>query len=405
MFIFDTIVPSENTIRFSYILKQGEKRYSFTETIHLPDLPRSLVPEDLLQRVLQSVHLALGISYWKLFCSTEIQINGYSLTPSQATFWNAVYTKGLGEFFYKNQIDFRGLVSFPSDTTPVSPVHLPRRNRSLVGIGGGKDSIVTAELLKKADRPFDGLVVETQKNYPLVDEVAAAIGVPVVRIRREIDEELFVATKEKGAYDGHIPISAVYAFLGLLTATLYDYDTVVVSNERSSNVGNVSYLGETINHQWSKSAEFEQMMQHYIHDTLTPDIAYLSLLRPYSEYQITKLFSVYPRYFPLFSSCNRNFSIHHQANTRWCGECPKCAFVFVLLAACIDKEQVLSFFGKNMLADKSLLPLYKQLLGLEGIKPFECVGTPEEVTYALRQIHEKGAYEGDPIMQFFVKEF
>ena len=61
-------------------------------------------------------------------------------------------------------------------------------------------------------------------------------------------------------------------------------------------------------------------------------------------------------------------------------------------------------FGKNLFEDTALLGLYRELLGIEGIKPFECVGTPKETEAAFLLAHRKGELEDSPIMQFFVKE-
>lgn len=110
------------------------------------------------------------------------------------------------------------------------------------------------------------------------------------------------------------------------------------------------------------------------------------------ELKIAKLFSQYPQYFDLFSSCNNNFKIIESNKTtahRRCGTCPKCAFVYTTLRPFISTEDTQRIFGQELYTNESLLPLYKELLGIEGIKPFECVGTNEEVTYAMYLQYEK----------------
>jgi len=178
---------------------------------------------------------------------------------------------------------------------------------------------------------------------------------------------------------------------------------VIVSNERSSDYGNIEYLGEMINHQWSKSSEFEQLFQKFISQTLTPEIHYFSLLRPLSELQIAQIFSKEKRFHQIFSSCNRNFAIHNPGSHLWCGTCPKCAFTFILMAAYSSKGEVLNIFGDNFLDKKELFPLYKQLFGTEGHKPFECVGTPAEAVVAMTLIHEKQEFEDSLVMKEFVQ--
>ncbi|EKE15893.1 MAG: hypothetical protein ACD_11C00085G0002 [uncultured bacterium] len=223
------------------------------------------------------------------------------------------------------------------------------------------------------------------------------IGGRVINTFRQIDPKLLELNKEKGTYNGHIPISVYYAFLILLMAALFDYKYAVVGNEKSANYGNVEYLGQMINHQWSKSEEFENLFKKYVKKFITPDIEYSSPLRNMTELQVVEGFVKYPKYFKVFSSCNKNFKISRPSFAKasagkWCGECAKCLFVFICLAAFLPKKGVLNIFGKNLFEDKSLIPLFEELIGVRNFKPFECVGTPEEVKEALKKIVEKGKF-------------
>ncbi len=394
-------------VHFHYKITTSSEELKFTETITLPGVSESDIPSGLQDQILHSLHLILGISYWKLFCSPEIIIKTKPLTKDQADFWNTVYTKGLGEFFYKNKIEFSGLIKFPfQESVSQNSIPFPRKNRSLVGIGGGKDSIVTSELLKKAVKDFSTFIIDTQHEHGIIHEIGKKIGTETLVIKREVDQKLFELNKRPDVYNGHIPISAIYAFIGVLLGALYDFKYIIVSNESSANFGNTEYLGETINHQWSKSFEFENLFQEYVSKYITPDIIYFSLLRPFSEMVILKEFTNYPRYFPHFSSCNRNYKIKTTENipSNWCGECPKCAFVFVIFAAFTSADDVESIFGDDLLNKESLMKTYKELLGIEGVKPFECVGTPEEVKLAFYMLYKKGEYKDSLVMQMFEKE-
>ena len=371
----------------------GEKNIDFTERISFPPVNDN-IPKALLKSIFDNLMLILGISYWKLYCPKEIVIESNFLTEEQAEFWNTVYTKGLGEFFYKNKIDFRGLVKFPfNESAAFVSVNFPRKDRSLVGIGGGKDSIVSAELLKESGKQFD-LVTS---GFPIQIEVAKVIGGKIINVFRQIDLKLLELNKEKGVYNGHVPVSVYYAFVLLLAAAVFDYRYVLAGNEKSANYGNVEYLGKMINHQWSKSEEFEKLFQEYVGKFITPNIEYSSLLRNMTELQVVEKFVKYPKYFKVFSSCNRNFRINPSALLKtssrgWCGECPKCLFVFISLAAFIGKHEVVDIFGKNLFEEKNLLPLFEELIGVRNFKPFECVGTPEEVKEALGMIMEKDEF-------------
>ncbi|MDA1316826.1 MAG: hypothetical protein O3B87_02255 [bacterium] len=402
-FIFNEIRsnPKDGRFEFSYKLNTHKEAYEFIETITLP----GPIERDISPALLQTIHVMLGLSYWKLYCPKHITFSTYSLSPDQESFFNTLYTQGLGEFYFKNNIDFRGLVSFPFDESTTShPIKLHPQSRSLVGLGGGKDSLVVAQLLKKHHKPFDTFIVETQHSYSYIDKINAKLGKEPFVIKRTIDPTLIELSKNPDIYNGHIPISAIYAAIGILVSVVYDYSTVVVGNERSSDIGNTTFYGEEINHQWSKSHAFEMLFQNYIHSTISPQLNYLSLLRPLSEMQVMELFVESPEYFLLFSGCNRNFSITHQLeNSKWCGECPKCAFVFTMLAAFVSKETATETFGQNLFAKESLLPTYQELWGEKGVKPFECVGTPSEMKLALAKIHATVEYEEDVIMKYFVE--
>jgi len=388
---------------FTYELHHEDETFTFTETLVFPQSePLQDVPQALLENILNNLLLALGVSYYKIYCPKELVILGFSLSKKQAEFWNTVYTKGLGEFFYKNNIDFRGLIAFPfSEEKQTQPVSFSRQDRSLVGIGGGKDSIVTAELLKKHNKSFSGFVINA---HPIREEVMKLIGTSAIIVQRIFDPQLFELSDRKGSYNGHVPVSSHYAFIGILCAVLFDYRYLIVSNEQSSNYGNVDYHGMEVNHQWSKSLEFESLFQEYIHNFITSDVTYFSLLRQQAELAIVKEFVNYPQFFPHFSSCNRNFKINGEGSDRlWCGECAKCAFAFVMLAAFLSQEKVVNIFGQNLFEKNSLLQTYKELLGTAAIKPFDCVGTPEEVQVAFSLAMQKG-YDNDPVMKYYKEE-
>lgn len=396
---------SSGIVRFHYELEKDGVATPFTETIVFDPAMYAgkQLPQAAITRILENLLLVLGISYWKAYCPRDIVIKPFTLTRAQAEFWNTVYTKGLGEFFYQNNIDYRGLVAFPFDEHAESPslANIQTNEASLVMLGGGKDSIVSAELLRKEGKPFSLVALSPSEIHK---QVAAAIGAPLIPISRTLDPALFELNKQPGVYNGHIPISAVYAWVDVLAAALTGNRYVVASNEESANYGNVEYLGTEINHQWSKSFEFETLFQQYLRDFVTTDIHYYSLLRPMKEIQIVEEFSKYPKYFGVFTSCNTNFRILEKQDKRWCGTCPKCAFVFLLLSAYLPKEQLVDIFGKNLFADESLLPLYRELLGLVGIKPFECVGTPEESKEAFLLAAKKEDYKNDPVITTLAKE-
>lgn len=401
-FIFESFGFDEETrqISLEYSL-DGE--IPFTETI---TLPKGVISEDVdaeaFERALFNLHLIGGISYFKTCLPKTIEIHSGLLTKEQAAFWTKVYEDGLGEFFFRNALDPNDRIRFPvtaGNAPEIVSNGEPSTRKPLVPIGGGKDSIVTIELLKEAG--FRQTLFRVGE-HPIINEVADAADLPLLNVKRALSPELF-RLNEEGALNGHVPISAYISFLAVAVAVLSGHTDVVFSNERSANEGNVEYKGKTINHQWSKSLEFERMFQGYLATYVTKDVRYFSLLRRYGELKIVELFTRYPRYLELFTSCNRNWHLvaKKEMPTLWCGECPKCAFAFALLAAYLPKDEILPLFGRNLFEDGKLVPLYKELLGMEGFKPFECVGTPEETKAAFLLAQRRGDFDGTLMMKLF----
>lgn len=400
-FIFDTC---------AFDLKTGkiELHYSLDDDLHFTEtllLPKSEA-RDPRSALLLALHLVAGVSYFKTCLPKEIAIHSGTLTEDQAYFWNTVYTKGLGEFFFRNKIDYHDLIHFPHDKQTVLSTPSPSPNptpKLLVPIGGGKDSTVTAELLKKAG--CDVTLLRIGK-HPLIEETAKIAGLPLLSVERRLDPLLF-RLNANGALNGHVPITAYLSFLSVVIAELYGFDAVVMSNERSASEGNVEYLGEVINHQWSKSLECERMLRGYLKG-IGSRVEYFSLLRPLSELAIVQEFAKMPQYFAATTSCNANWKLSAHSSQlstgRWCGQCPKCAFAFALFAAFLPKKTLHEIFGKNLFDEESLLPFFRQLLGLEGFKPFECVGTPEETKAAFLLAASRGDLNDSKAMQVFLKE-
>ena len=361
---------------------RSNKPLRFTERIHFPAGAQKLSKAQR-DTIFNPLLLALGLSYYKLYLPKRIAIEAFSLNKAQAEFWNTLYRKGLGELLYVNKLAFERVAKFPfAKSAAAHPVAFEPKDRSLLGIGGGKDSIVAAELLKEDGRSFTGFIVETQRKDEIARNVAKLAAPKTLVLKRELDRKIFA--EHPGSFNGHIPISAIFAFLGTATAALYGYKEIIVANEHSSNFGNLRYKGEEINHQWSKSVEFEELAQSYIQRFVSPDLLYVSLLRQFYELRIAALFSTRKKYFKYFSSCNRNFKVNKERQEcLWCGECPKCAFTFLLLSAFLPKKDVVSIFDKNLLADEALLPLFADVLGFGKVKPFDCVGTFDEAQAAL----------------------
>ena len=351
-------------------------------------------------------------SYWKATCSPEIIIKAGSLDKEQIDWWKDLIINGMGQFFYENKINFcqPNFLKINRLQRPVlckadrGPSSNQTSSQILVPVGGGKDSAVTLEILKKNKKQINCFSLNPTEATKKIMEIAGCKN-PIV-VRRKIDKKL-LALNRRGFLNGHTPFSAYLAFLSVLVAAIFDAKYIAFSNERSSNEGNVKYLGKIINHQYSKSFDFEKKFRKYskkyLAKTVKEDkssfppslprggssvIEYFSFLRPLYEIQIAKLFSKYPKYFSAFLSCNEAYktaSGTKKPTKRWCGNCPKCLFVFATLYPFVNKQKLIKIFGENLFDKKKLLPTMQELIGERKFKPFECVGTKKEslVTFYL----------------------
>jgi hypothetical protein len=361
------------------------------------------IPTAVLESTLQALLLMLGINYWSAFRTRDIRIEGFTLTREQAQFWDSLYLNGLGEFFYLLKIDFRNLIAFPYDdhaTAPV-PTRFTRPHRALLLNGAGKDSILSAEMLKAAGVPFDFFAFDPT---PAHERIAKLVGAKTISVKRRRDPWLdFIL---QGAY----PSVSTFTFIATLLAELLGYDSIIFSNERSADFGNLDYLGLPVNHQWCKSSAAEKMIGDYIQHYITPDISTRSLLRKYSELEIVRRFVRYPQYLYDVASCNTYFCLtpieqRFSRRNYWCNRCPKCVFLFASFSAFLPKKEVISIFGANLYAKKGLLPLFKRILGIEGFKPLDCVGEPEEMILAMHYAAQRQEYSGELAMQVFEEHF
>jgi hypothetical protein len=135
------------------------------------------------------------------------------------------------------------------------------------------------------------------------------------------------------------------------------------------------------------------------------DLEYYSLLRPLSELAVAERFARSARYDDVFSSCNRNFRIlGPKPADRWCGQCPKCHFVFLALAPFMPKPRLLAIFGRNLLDDIALAPAFDALMEYRDHKPFECVGEGRESRAAMAALIQRAEWREDALVARFADE-
>lgn len=345
----------------------------FVETLVLPPGADQIAADSpAFRKLLDLTAIVLGVSYFKLKAPFEIVAPNIALSEAERAFAIDVYENGLGEFYARNNLMRFGKLTIhaPHDIETVHPaIDLP--NRTLLPIGGGKDSLVSVDLLTHTGVEFSPFAVNPKG--PILTSVDK-IGIAPVYVTRTLDAEMIRLGKEPGYYNGHVPSTAINSMIAALCALLYGYDQIVLSNERSASEGNVQFDGRETNHQYSKSLGFELLIAAILSDATGGSLKYFSLLRPYSEARIASLFKQETKFDHVFSSCNRNFRLAGHDGQLWCGECPKCHFVFLIFAPFMAKDRLLSIFGQDLLDNPANEASFRELAGLAGQKPWECVG-------------------------------
>lgn len=373
-----------------YEIEDNCETYRITYFFNIPGLsefrPTLEVPKfeinDFSSNLVFHIGLVELISYWKCACPEKIIIKAGYINREQINWFKKLYYYGLGELFYTNGIEadydtFMDIVCvYPKKN--IEPIKYKGKG-NLIPIGGGKDSNVTLEILRNDYDDNDVFVINPKKTILECIEVAGYSN-KLATVRRTIDKNLLELNKQ-GFINGHTPFSAIVAFISYLVAYSMGKKYIVLSNESSANESNVE--GTKINHQYSKTYEFENDFNYYTNKYFNIDIKYFSLLRPLSEFQIALLFSKYEKYHQVFKSCN----VGSKSDPwQWCLNCPKCLFVYIILSPFLYKDKLVKIFGEDLYEREDLLETFIKLTGYGYEKPFECVGTYEEVRYAISLI-------------------
>ena len=360
-----------------------DDRYFFRPTLEIPArtfLDWDVIPDETLQVLAFQIGMTELVSYWKIACPKRVAVKPFALSESQKRFWKKLYYNGLGEFLYLNGVtvseeDLMEIEAAEGIDTIVLPSascadSVNFEEKVLVPIGGGKDSVVTLECLRN-EMPVIPLIVNPRGATLDCAKTGGYAENDCIVINRTLDNTMLKLNQE-GYLNGHTPFSALLAFISVLAAFGTHSNYIALSNENSANEATVP--GTNINHQYSKSIGFERDFRNYVAENLSDKVQYFSFLRPLNEMQIASLFAQCEAYHPVFRSCNVG-----SKTDSWCCHCPKCLFTWIILSPFLSHDKLVAIFGKDLMADESLRPILEELNGMAPVKPFECVGTVEEV--------------------------
>jgi UDP-N-acetyl-alpha-D-muramoyl-L-alanyl-L-glutamate epimerase len=390
----------------------------FSERVTLPPGPRWRTEEAWAAARL--VFLLAGVSYYKTAAPPVIDLGSTSLTDAELAFLREFYLHGLGEFAYRNALDLTDLhieasrieagrieagrieaVLAPGGrplssggTHPPGPPGIPPRTaglpappfppRALVPFGGGIDSIVVVERVRRLADAALFVVNRPADRFEAIEAPAAVTGLPIVRAEREIDPQL-LRSAEFGFLNGHVPVTGILSAIAVLAAVLTGRDAVVMSNEWSASIPTLEYDGRPVNHQYSKGHAFEAAFRGVLADGPVPMPQYFSWLRDRTELWVGREFAALEAYHGSFRSCNKAFySDPARRFDHWCGQCDKCCFIDLILAPFMPAADLRRVFARTgePLDDPGLAGKFRALLGA-GRKPFECVGEVNECRAAV----------------------
>ena len=400
-----------------YSISEDENKIDVEYDFHVPGLSEfhptwsfpkkiggSYEKDDTFKEMVFSLGLVELVSYWKIACPPKVIVECGYLSKEQIDWWKSLYFNGLGEFYYTNGIeeneqDFMDItVVMDATQRLVKTDYVKKLDGNLIPIGGGKDSALTLSLLKdEKDKNYcyiinpRGATIETYKSAGYGED-------RVIATKRTLDRNMIELNKQ-GYLNGHTPFSAIVSFSATIAAYINGIKYIVLSNESSANESTVE--GSYVNHQYSKSFKYEKDFHIYEEQYIGSGTYYFSLLRPMSEFQIAKYFAECTEFHDIFRSCNVG-----SKEDIWCGHCPKCLFVWLIMSPFISQKRLAQIFGRNMADDKEMEMYFRQLLGLEKEKPFECVGSRDEinaaVTLTIRDF-ETGINVGDKLPYLFDK--
>ena len=409
-FVYESykVERSAQGIYVKYTYKLGEHTFEPTVNISVSDIRNSEFNIPFLEYLFFNFGIINAISYYKLTCAPKFVIKAGALDDEQKEFYKKLFYNGLGEFMYVNQLNipYDQFVEIeanePSNEIPDYELDGVEFHGNLIPVGGGKDSVVTLEALR--DMHADNLCLLYNRDiYPLnvaANNCITQASYPkdsIADFNLTLDKHM-LELNQQGYYNGHIPFSSCLAFAAYIMAYLNNKKYIVLSNEASANEGNIA--GTNINHQYSKSFEFENDFRNYCNKYFTPKIQYFSLLRCINEYTIIQKFLKNPRYLDIFRSCNVGMK-----ENKWCGHCAKCLYVFIMLYPFVPLDHLQIIFGNNLLNDQSLTDIFVGLINPDTTKPFECVGTREEINFSLKLAIENTSGNLPYLLQYYKNNF
>lgn len=319
-------------------------------------------------------------------------------TPAFTALWRAVFHHVWAQWRFENDAPHAApppFVATAPDDAPAPVEIAPGPVDMLAFCGGGKDSLVAAHLLARADTPFDTFAYShaiygaAAPQHRLIDGLVDHL--PARRRHRAWGYDDFLDSPVIalcGADFGARSLTAaetpasIFAALPIILS--HGHRHLVLGHEASANVGNLvwSATGEDVNHQWGKSYAAECLLNDYLATHLVANARYFSILQPIHDVLIFDLLRDRLDAVPSTHSCN--------VAKPWCKRCAKCAYVWVNYLAHLPESLVDGMFEDNLFDAPENRLHFEQMLGLGAHTPFECIGQIDEARLAFALCAAKG---------------
>ncbi|MFN5115356.1 MAG: hypothetical protein ACK5FW_04820 [Acidimicrobiaceae bacterium] len=359
---------------------------SFAEHIQFPV---DVETHHTVERLLDLLVIVAGVSYAKAVAPAVVRFPQIDISNAGYRLVEKTYNEGMREFAFHNGLPLTTafvVADEPrgADFTIEALLHSP--GIPLIPFGAGRDSCVVASALQHLQPTLFTIGLN-----PFAQRIADTLSLKLLTASRSLDPVL-LKMNESGAPNGHIPVTAINSLLSLITAELTGHTSVVMANEKSASRPTRVKDGIEINHQFSKSLEFERVLGAAV-DSAGSIVQYMSVLRDIPDHHISRAFATKCLdLHPLFMSCNQAMLRDDSKRSKgWCGQCPKCRGMFLSLAPYLSPAHITRIFGRDLLNDSTQISGFHELM-TDDSKPFECVADVQEARDSMRQLLQSPAW-------------
>lgn len=379
--------------RFYYLI-DGEEYSFWISTDH----KKISIDKQSKKLVLFHIGLSFLIDIAVICCPKKIIIKPSKLSGDQLRLWKWIYEQSSLESAYDGKkdlhfLDTQWVVNKNAEKYVMFSKNKKEENVT-IAMSGGKESLTALKIYKNCPNLSLFFFDYNDKNSFHMRKAAKYLKKKYnyYQISTNISH-VNTLSKKYGCKTYSLFVIGQLIFNSLLYSDTIDY--LVIGNEYSSNFGNATYKGKTVNHQFDKTIFFAEKINAYIKKYFNNVITYTSPFFGLYEYKIAELFFADNDYLHIWTSCNESNTKHN-----FCCACAKCAFIYMISLPFTERKTLDTYFYKNPLEN---LKLCKTLIDTRSEKPTDCVGEKKECWVALYKILQQKKADETRVIQYFKK--